>query len=104
MKLTNKKRVSVIVESVFRDKILQSLEEVGVSGYTIYSEISGKGQHGVRGDHGDIGILKNVEIVSIMSADVAEAALEKLNLMLDQGIVMIVHVVEAQVIRRDHFN
>jgi len=103
MELTDKKRVSVIVESTFRDKVLEALDEVGASGYTIYSEISGKGQHGIRGDYGDIGILKNVEIVSIMSHEIADAALDKLNSLLDQGVVMIVHVIDAQVIRRDHF-
>lgn len=105
MELFRKRRISVIVERAFSDRVVQLLEESGASGYTIYVDITGKGEHGVRDHHGESvsKIFGNVEIVSIVSDETAERAMPRLHAMIESGVVMIVHVVDVQVLRSEHF-
>jgi PII-like signaling protein len=105
MELFDKKRISIIVEKTYRDQVVRLLEDSGVSGFTVYKEIYGKGQHGVRSNHGELGeISGNLEIVSVTGPEVAERLLQGLSVMLSRGVIMIVHVAEVKVIRDDHFN
>lgn len=104
MKFFNKKRLSVIVEKAWKDKVIKLLEDSGVSGFTVYKEIYGKGKHGVKGAHGSLNeISGNVEIVSITGPEVAERILQGLETMIDRGIILIVHVTDVTVLRNDQF-
>lgn len=104
MKLFNKKRISVIVEKSWKDKVIKLLEDSGVSGFTVYKEIYGKGEHGIKGDHGSLDeISGNVEIVSITGPEVAERILQGLESMIDRGISLIVHVTDVTVLGNDQF-
>jgi len=105
MQLYNKKKISVIVEKAFSNEVLRLLEESGVGGYTIYPEISGKGKHGARNGHTEFasGILGNVEIVTIVSEQTADHILEKLAEIVESGVVIVVHVIDVQVMRKDYF-
>ena len=105
MELYSKKRISVIIEKAYKDKVVMLLEECGASGYTVYKSISGKGHHGVKEDYAGIGdFYSNIEIVSITSPDVAERVLCGLHRVIDKGIEFIVYVVDVSVIRNEHFN
>ncbi len=105
MELYNKKRISIIVEKAYKDKILMLLEGCGASGYTVYKGIYGKGRHGVKEDCAGLGdFSSNVEIVSITGPDVAECVLRGLQQVIDKGIELIVHMVDVSVIRNEHFN
>ncbi|MEW6697555.1 MAG: DUF190 domain-containing protein [Bacillota bacterium] len=105
MQLYNKKKISVIVEKTFSDDVIKLLSDAGVSGYTIYSNISGKGKHGYRNGNTAFagGILGNVEIVSITAEERCAQILSKLSAMIDSGIVMVVHVIDVQVLRTKYF-
>lgn len=105
MQLFNKKKISIIVEMAFSSKVIHLLEELGVGGYTIYPEISGKGKHGARNGHTEFasGILGNVEIVTIVSEKTAEPILKELADIIESGVVIIVHVIDVQVLRKDYF-
>jgi len=103
MQLFDKKRISIIVETTFRNKVLQLLVESGASGYTIYDQISGKGEHGIRSGQGELKAMGNVEIVSITSEQVAEKVLRGAEELLTQGVVIIVHLADVSVIRDEHF-
>jgi len=103
MQLFDKKRISIIVEATFRNKVLGLLDESGAGGYTIYEQISGKGEHGLRSGQGELRAMGNVEIVSITGAQVAEKVLQGVEEMLSQGIVIIVHLTNVSVIRDEHF-
>jgi len=105
VQLFSKKKISVIVEKTFSDEVIHLLEEFGVGGYTIYPEISGKGKHGARNGHTEFasGILGNVEILCITSEEKANHILEKLAKVIESGVVVVVHVTDVQVIRKDYF-
>lgn len=102
MKLFDKTKISVIVEKVYKDKVIELLEESGVSGFTIYKEIYGKGQTGMKGARIS-DISGNMEIVTISSPDVAERILNRLMVMIDRGVLMKVYVSDVKVIRDEHF-
>lgn len=105
MKFYNKKRISIIVEKAYKDKVIMLLEDCGASGYTVYKGIYGKGCHGVKEDHAGLGDFSgNVEIVSITGPEVAECILRGLQRMIEKGIELIVHVADVSVIRNNHFN
>ena len=104
MELFDKKRISVIVEKACRDKVVKLLEDSGVSGFTVYKDIYGKGKSGVRDNYGSVSeISGNLEIVSITGPEVAKRILQSLAALIDKGFVMIVHVVDVKVIREDYF-
>jgi len=103
MELFTKKRISIIVETPFRDGVLQLLHESGAGGYTIYEGIKGKGEHGARGGHGEFKTMCNVEIVSITGPEVAEKILIGVDAMLKAGIVIILHISDVSVLRGEHF-
>ncbi|WP_299426682.1 hypothetical protein [uncultured Meiothermus sp.] len=105
MEMFDKKLISIIVERVYRDQVVRLIEDSGASGFTEYTEISGKGRHGIRSDHGGLGgISGNLEIVSITGPEVAERILQGLSTMLDRGVVMVVYVADVKVIRNKHFD
>ncbi|WP_028308472.1 DUF190 domain-containing protein [Desulfitibacter alkalitolerans] len=105
MKLFPKKRISIIVESTYKENIIKLLEKSGASGFTLYKGIYGKGRNGIKGDYGGLGdIGMNIEIVTITSPETAEKILFGLQKRIDQGIIIIVHVIDVYVLRDDYFS
>jgi PII-like signaling protein len=101
----DKKRISIIVEEVYRDEVVKLLEESGASGFTVYKDIYGKGKSGVRGKCGGLSeISSNIEIVSITGPEVADRSLRGLTTLINKGVVLIVHMTDVKVIRNDYFN
>jgi|GEM_PF-755336 len=100
-----KKKISIIVEMVYKDKVLSLIEKAGASGYTIYKGIIGKGKHGLRNDFsGAIGdSYGNVEIVTITSSEVAERIFHELQKKMEKGIVLILHSIDVDVMRDEYF-
>lgn len=68
--------ITIIGESVLRDRIVKLLKSKGVTGYTI-SEVRGEGGHGRR--MGDIaGYNTNIEIKTIVSPEASDDILTAL--------------------------
>ncbi|MGB3533381.1 MAG: hypothetical protein WBA13_07675 [Microcoleaceae cyanobacterium] len=68
--------VTIICESVLKDRLIKLLITLGVSGYTIVP-VQGAGSHGKR--TGDIaGYNTNIELKTIVSSEVSDLLLEKL--------------------------
>jgi PII-like signaling protein len=105
VQLFNKKRISIIVEGAYRDAVLELVENSGASGFTVYTGIYGKGRHGIKENRGGFGGFScNVEIVTITSPGVADRILQGLQQMMEEGIMLVVHVADVQVVRDHHFS
>lgn len=105
MKGHYKKRISVIVEQVYLDRVIALIEKAGASGFTVYDNIYGRGRHGKRDNFGSLKEFSgNVEVVTITSNEVAEIILEELQRLIDRNIHMIVHMVDTLVLRDSHFS
>lgn len=97
MELSTRKRVGVIVEKVYEDKVIKILEDAGACGFTAYKNIYGKGRRGMM-ESGLSDVAENIEIVSIIKAEVAERVLQGLqHAIIEKGIPLVVHIVEVQV-------
>lgn len=74
--------VTIIGEAVMQDRLIKMLTELDVSGYTVIPA-KGAGSHGRR--MGDIaGYNTNVEITTIVSAEVAAQLMDQLRPLQDQ--------------------
>ncbi len=63
--------VVIIGENVLRDPIIQLLQNLSVSGYTL-SQVQGAGRHGNR--QGDmVGYNTNIEIKTVVSQEISDA-------------------------------
>ncbi len=71
--------ITIISESVLRDRIVKLLKSKGVTGYTI-TQVQGEGGHGRRmGDMSDIvGYNTNIEIKTIVTKEASETILQAL--------------------------
>lgn len=105
MEIYSKKRINIIVENIYQDKVIKLLEDSGASGFTVYKNITGKGRHGIKRDHGTIGsVAANIELYTITSPEVADQILLGLKKMIDNGVMLIVHIMDVSVIREDYFS
>ena len=85
--------LTIISESVLRDRIVKLLKTHGASGYTI-SEAQGESQHGRR--IGDIpGYNTNVEIKTIVSLEVSDEIFEVLQYKSNHALIAFRQNVEA---------
>ncbi len=78
MQTHKKKKIEILVEAPFEEKLTRLLEELGVKGFTVFPVISGKGEHGNwsrRGLVNDVGqMLLIVTIIDTERAnEIAEA-------------------------------
>jgi len=76
VKFYKAKKVVIVTESYISDDIIQALQKLGVSGYTMMGA-TGKGERGLRLGNGVSSLYKNVKIEVITSAEIAEKVVEK---------------------------
>ncbi|WP_017717031.1 P-II family nitrogen regulator [Kamptonema formosum] len=71
------KKVEIIITSLELEKVLSTLEEVGVSGYTIIREVTGKGERGVVSNDLEMGAaFSNGYVMSICTEEKATEFVE----------------------------
>jgi len=70
--LVPRKRVDILIESVKVERIAYMLEEIGVEGYTIVGNISGKGKNGVKDHNCKAKIFENTLIFTVCTPEQAE--------------------------------
>ena len=101
-KLFRKKKIEIIVEKMFADALIETIEAAGAKGYTLLPKISGKGSRGVRNGNQISDVFSNVMIIVIATEDVALRIIENSQEFLEDvaGIVLVSNV---EVVRDDHF-
>lgn len=103
MKTHARKQMTVICEAPVVHRITRVLDRVPVSGYTLFDAISGKGSEGgwssdrIIGDAG-----RMVMIVSVMSHDQAEIAIDRIYEAIEPQ-MGIVTLADVDVLRPDRF-
>lgn len=101
-RLHRKKKVEIIVEAARAPAILKMIEAAGAKGHTVLSEVSGKGNRGVRDDAHLSDVFRNVMIIVIASEAVARRIVAESQPLLEDyaGIVV---VSDVEVVRDEHF-
>lgn len=102
MHLHRKKKIEIVVDAVCAPQLLKMCERVGAKGYTVISNVSGKGHRGVRGDGDIFDIFRNVLIIIIAAEGVAQRIVEESQPLLE-NYAGIVYVADVEVVRDDHF-
>lgn len=68
MKFEQRKKVEIIIEAVKLDAIIYQLEEIGVPGFTVVGNISGKGANGVLDHNCKAKVFENTYIFTVCTA------------------------------------
>lgn len=102
MKLFAKKKIEFVVEAACAPMIIEMLDDVGATGYTMVPKVSGKGVRGVRNDAHFSGVFSNVLIIVIAAEDIAMRAVEASQNVLEHY-AGITTVSDVEVVRDEHF-
>lgn len=76
------KRVEIVAESDFLPKILALLDKENINGYTVISNVSGKGDKGIRDGYGLTSVFQNIYILLACSEEELERITEPLRALL----------------------
>ena len=91
--------LTVITESLFKEKIIHLMRERGATGHTL-TRVGGEGSRGTRASDWE---GPNVKIESIVSHAVADAILEAVSDAYFENYAVIAWTTEVQVLRGDKF-
>jgi nitrogen regulatory protein PII len=72
------KRVEIITTSLELDKVLDSLNSLNVSGYSVIRNVIGKGSRGIADDDIEIGILSNVYVLTTCPPENVQMLVERI--------------------------
>ncbi|RMH80292.1 MAG: transcriptional regulator [Acidobacteria bacterium] len=72
------KKVEIVVESIHLNKVLEILERVGVSGYTVIRDVLGKGERGIMAGDELTDVFKNSYVFAVCSEDMADKIAESI--------------------------
>ncbi len=97
-----RKRVEIIVEQVQAETVTDLLDELGATGWTMLPVIAGRGRQGLRQGGVPGGVLDNVMILAIVSAEVADRITAARDELLGAR-PAIISVSDCSVLRAEHF-
>jgi len=97
-----RKRIEIVVEAVRAEAVIELLDRLGATGWTVLPVRAGRGRQGIRraGDPG--GVDDNVVILCIASAEVAARVVAAQAELLDAR-PAIVTISDCEVLRPDRF-
>jgi PII-like signaling protein len=102
MQLYRKKKVEIFVEAACVPRIIDMIETVGATGYTVLPKVSGKGNRGVRNDGHLTDVFRNICIIVIAAEDIARRIVAESQPLLE-NYAGIVAMSDVEVVRDDHF-
>jgi len=76
MNFEPRKKVEIIIEAVKLDTLIYQLEEIGVPGFTVVGNISGKGANGVLDHNCKAKVFENTYLFTICTESQAQQVLE----------------------------
>lgn len=98
-----KKRLSIIIEAPYLNRLLEKLDGLDVPGYTVFPALGGKGQDGSwRRDSLSSDAGRMVQILIVLDAEKVGAILKMVREVLDRQ-MGIVTLSDVEVLRPDSF-
>lgn len=83
MNIVKSVKIEVIIESIQLERFIEMLEEAGAHGYTVFGNISGKGQNGMLDHNCRAKIFSNSYLFTVCSEEVAQNILPQIALFLE---------------------
>lgn len=102
MKLYAKKKLEFVVEAACAPMIIDMLDKVGATGYTMVPNVSGKGVRGVRNDAHLSDVFSNVLIIVVTTKEIAMRAVDESQAVLEHY-AGITTLSDVDVVRDEHF-
>jgi len=78
------KKVEVIIESIYVNRLIELFKESGVTGYTIIRNIEGYGGHGLKTADEANDLLSNNYIFTVCEEEKFEKMIEKIRAFIDR--------------------
>jgi len=78
------KKVEVVVDSVYLNRVLDILDRQGVSGYTVIRDVLGKGERGIMAGDELTDVFKNSYVFTVCSEEIAKSIAESLRPLLSK--------------------
>ena len=103
MQTHSKKRIAIVIEQPALNRVLDKLDQLAVTGYTVYPVIAGRGREGswrADGMVSDAGRM--VSVVCICDPAKVEAIVEPIFAIVSRQ-VGIITITDCEVLRPDHF-
>ncbi len=97
-----RKRIEIVVEAVRAEAVTALLDRLGAPGWTMLPVLSGRGHQGLRQAGIPGGVMDNVLILCIASAEVAERLVEAAAELLEAR-PAILSISDTEVLRPGHF-
>jgi nitrogen regulatory protein PII len=70
------KKVEIVTISLEMSKVLEVLEEVGITGYTVIRDVIGKGERGLTSNDLEKDVLSNRYVMTVCTAEQEELLVE----------------------------
>lgn len=70
------KKVEIVTISLEMSKVLEVLEEVGITGYTVIRDVVGKGERGLTSNDLEKDVLSNRYVMTVCTAEQEELLVE----------------------------
>jgi nitrogen regulatory protein PII len=70
------KKVEIVTISLEMSKVLEVLEEVGITGYTVIRDVVGKGERGLTANDLEKDVLSNRYVMTVCTAEQEELLVE----------------------------
>jgi nitrogen regulatory protein PII len=97
-----RKRIEIVVEAVQAETVTDLLDRLGAPGWTVLPVLSGRGHQGRRNAGVPGGVMDNVLILCIASAEVADRLLAAADELLEAR-PAILSISDTEVLRPGHF-
>lgn len=99
MHTTTLKLVTIVTERILQDRLLQAVDSLGASGYTL-TQATGRGSRGVRASEWE---GPDTRIETLVSPAVADAIVEHIATHYFEHYAVIVFVQDAEVVRGEKY-
>ncbi|MFM9976119.1 MAG: DUF190 domain-containing protein [Beijerinckiaceae bacterium] len=98
-----KKRIAIVIEQPALNRVLDALDVLAVTGYTVYPLIAGRGREGAWRTDGMVSDSgRMVSVVCVCDASKVDAIVEPVFKIVSRQ-VGIITISDCEVIRADHF-
>jgi nitrogen regulatory protein PII len=97
-----RRKVEIVVERARAPAILDRIEKLGATGYTVVPDVAGKGRHGLRGASEVLDVNRSVLIIVIAAEETAQRIVAESQELL-RNYTGVIWWSDVEVVRGDHF-
>ncbi|HYC04457.1 MAG TPA: P-II family nitrogen regulator [Azospirillaceae bacterium] len=102
MQTHQRKKVEIVVERARAPALVEAIQKLGATGYTIIPDVSGNGRHGKMGHNEVLDVYRSTMIIVLAAEPLARRIMEEAHRLME-NYTGIVWLSDVEVVRGDHF-